>query len=82
MKTFQQALQIRRKGFAFDVVAFILMTTLWIGSSGRNGAYALGATLAALLLFAKTLTIWLHRERIVQDFALRDKTPRHAEKID
>ena len=80
MKTFKQALHIRRRGFAFDVVAFILMFALWIGSGGTNRVYALGAAVAGFLLFAKTLTIWLHRARIIEDFSLRGQANSKDEK--
>ena len=69
MKTFQQALQIRRKAVAFDVVAFILFVGVWVS----NGFF-LGAFVAGFMLFAKTLTIWIHRARIVSDFAARETT--------
>jgi hypothetical protein len=67
MKTFKQALQIRRKAVAFDVVAFILFVGVWVS----NG-FGLGAFVAGFMLLAKTLTIWIHRARIVEDFALRE----------
>ena len=67
MKTFKQALQIRRKAVVFDVVAFILFVGVWISSG-----FGLGAFVAGFMLFAKTLTIWIHRTRIVEDFALRE----------
>ena len=70
MKTFQQALQIRRKAVAFDVVAFILFVGVWIS----NGFF-LGAFVAGFMLFAKTLTIWIHRARIVSDYAAREAVP-------
>ena len=69
MKTFKQALQIRRKAVAFDVVAFILFVAIWITTH-----VALGALVAGFMLFAKTLTIWIHRARIVEDFAQRKTT--------
>lgn len=74
MKIFKQALQIRRKAVAFDVVAFILFVGVWISSG-----FGLGAFVAGFMLFAKTLTIWLHRERIVQDFALREQNPTNVD---
>ena len=69
MKTFKQALQIRRKAVVFDVVAFILFVGVWV-----SDGFFLGAFVAGFMLFAKTLTIWIHRTRIVSDFAARETT--------